>query len=94
MGTSRVGAFPLSSGGGFGTIVAMASHRIRLTDEDLGLITAALMARTAMYGAYKKSYAARLIERLEECSPGNPDWLYGASAGGAAPARPESTPRP
>src|ERR1700686_4130014 len=51
-------------------------HRIRLSDADIDLITAALAARRAM----RRSEAGRreldnLIARLDNCAPGNPALL-------------------
>ena len=52
----------------------MAEHRIRLTDEDLGLIVAALRARRAMTATLRQHRVDRLIDRLSELDPGNPKW--------------------
>jgi len=52
----------------------MADHRIRLTDEDLDLIVAALRARAAMTRSLRRHRIERLAERLAELAPGNPKW--------------------
>jgi hypothetical protein len=52
----------------------MADHRIRLTDEDLALIVAALRARAAMTRGLRRHRVERLAERLLELAPGNPKW--------------------
>lgn len=53
----------------------MKDHRIRLTDDDLSLIIAALRAREAMTTKLRRHHVRRLIERLDQVSPGNPKWL-------------------
>ena len=53
----------------------MADHRIRLGDEDIALIVAALHARAAMTRGPRRHRVERLADRLAECSPGNPKWL-------------------
>jgi hypothetical protein len=55
----------------------MAEHRIRLTDEDVWLITAALRARKPMARGVRRVHLERLLRRLVECVPGNPDWILG-----------------
>jgi len=59
----------------YGTIGLMADHRIRLTDEDIALILAALRARRAMSRAAREHRIDRLIARLSEGVRGNPKWL-------------------
>ena len=68
---------PLTSGGPFGTIALMSDHRVRLTDDDLALITAALRARAATSGAMRRHRIERLAARLDEMSRGNPKWALG-----------------
>lgn len=67
--------FPLRAGVGFGTIVVMSDHRIRLTDEDIALIVAALRARAAMTSTLRRHRIERLATRLAEGQRGNPKWL-------------------
>jgi hypothetical protein len=50
-------------------------HRIRLTDEDLELIVAALRSRAAMTRNLRRHRVERLAARLAEMSRGNPKWL-------------------
>lgn len=47
---------------------------MRLTDEDLALIVAALRARLAMAGPMRAHRIERLADRLFEMTPGNPKW--------------------
>jgi hypothetical protein len=53
----------------------MSEHRVRLEDEDLALIVAALKARRAMSTGLREHRIDRLIARLAEMTPGNPKWL-------------------
>jgi hypothetical protein len=53
---------------------SMADHRVRLTDDDLDLICAALRARAAMASGQRRHRVERLAERLAELSRGNPKW--------------------
>jgi len=62
---------------GYGTIAAMRDRRIRLTDEDLALVVAALRARAAMTTGLRRHRVERLASRLAECSRGNPKLLLG-----------------
>jgi hypothetical protein len=55
----------------------MSDHRIRLTDEDIALICAALRARRAMSTGLREHRIQRLEQRLGECARGNPKWLLG-----------------
>lgn len=55
----------------------MADHRIRLSDDDLALIVAALRARAAMAGGMRRHRIERLATRLAECERGNPKWSLG-----------------
>ncbi len=52
-------------------------HRIRLSDDELARIVSALKARMAMRHGQSAVDDQRLIERLEECNPGNPAWRLG-----------------
>lgn len=61
----------------YGTIGVMSDHRIRLTDEDLALIVAALRARAAMTTGLRRHRIERLRGRLAECVRGNPKFLHG-----------------
>lgn len=58
----------------YGTIGRMADHRVRLTERELDLITAALRARRRGLSAKSGAEVLSLAERLEEMSPGNPNW--------------------
>ena len=60
--------------GGYGTIGLVKTHRIRLTDEDLACIIAALRARAAMRKGLRRHRITRLVERLAEGGTGNPKW--------------------
>jgi hypothetical protein len=62
---------------GYGTIGAMDTHRIRLTDGDIALIVAALRARAAMSGELRRHRIERLASRLAEGVRGNPKWILG-----------------
>jgi len=53
----------------------MGDHRIRLTDDDIGLIVVALRARRAMSRGAREHRIDRLIARLSEGVRGNPKWL-------------------
>jgi hypothetical protein len=55
----------------------MGDRRIRLTDDDLDLIVAALRARAAMAGAVRRHRIERLADRLAEGGRGNPKWRLG-----------------
>ena len=50
----------------------MPDHRIRLNDEDLDLVVAALYARAAALSPKSRQRVLRLAERLAECAPGSP----------------------
>ncbi len=53
-------------------------HRIRLSDDDIEEIVAALAARRAMRrSAQGRQHLDRLIHRLDQCMPGNPALLRG-----------------
>jgi hypothetical protein len=53
----------------------MTDHRVRLTDEDIALIVASLAARAAMTSGLRRHRVFRLMSRLNQMSPGNPQWL-------------------
>ena len=53
----------------------MADHRIRLSDEDLALIIAALRSRAAMTRGLRRHRVERLVERLADGQRGNPKWV-------------------
>jgi hypothetical protein len=55
----------------------MKEHRVRLTDEDIALIVAALNARAAMAGPARAHRIERLAVRLSEMTRGNPKWMIG-----------------
>jgi len=55
----------------------MSDHRVRLTDEDVSLIVAALKARRAMSAGMREHRIDRLIARLGEMSRGNPKFALG-----------------
>jgi hypothetical protein len=55
----------------------MADHRVRLTDEDIALIVAALRARAAMAGPMRAHRIERLAVRIAENTRGNPKWMHG-----------------
>lgn len=61
----------------YGTIDGMADHRIRLSDDDLALVVAALRARAAMAGGMRRHRIERLATRLAECARGNPKLSLG-----------------
>lgn len=83
----------------FGTIGGMAQHRVRLTDQDIDLIVAALRARRAGLSGVSREECEWLALRLAEMRPGNPRWIlwedaqqdrplpYNESALGLAPAK-------
>jgi len=52
----------------------MKAHRLRLSDEDMALIVAALTARAAMTRGMRRHRIERLAARLSESGPGNPKW--------------------
>jgi hypothetical protein len=55
----------------------MKDHRVRLTDQDVALIVASLAARAAMTTGLRRHRVFRLMSRLNEMTPGNPQWLLG-----------------
>lgn len=65
---------PLPSAEPYGTIGPVSDHRIRLGDEDIELIVAALRARAAMAGPMRRHRIERLADRLAEGTRGNPKW--------------------
>lgn len=60
--------------GAFGTIALVSDHRIRLSDDDLGLIVSALRSRAAMTRGMRRHRVERLASRLSDLAPGNPRW--------------------
>jgi hypothetical protein len=60
--------------GHYGTIGPMKDHRVRLTDNDIALIVAALRSRAAMTRGLRRHRVERLAERLSEMATGNPRW--------------------
>lgn len=60
--------------GHYGTIGLVSDHRIRLSDDDIILICAALRARAAMAGPMRRHRIERLAARLDQGLPGNPKW--------------------
>lgn len=58
----------------YGTIGVMAEHRVRLDEEDVQLILSALAARRAMTEGLRRHRVDRLLVRLREMLPGNPQW--------------------
>ena len=52
----------------------MKDRRVRLTDEDIALIVAALRSRAAMTRGLRRHRVERLAERLAEGGRGNPRW--------------------
>jgi hypothetical protein len=52
----------------------MRDRRIRLTDNDIELIVAALKSRAAMTRGLRRHRIERLAERLAEGGRGNPKW--------------------
>lgn len=52
----------------------MNDHRVRLNDEDIALVVAALRARAAMAGPMRRHRIDRLADRLSDLAPGNPKW--------------------
>jgi hypothetical protein len=75
----QVGSFLLPFVGSIGTIVIVGEHRIRLTDDDILLINAALRARLAALRGLRRRRYERLLERLEEGGRGNPRWRFGST---------------
>jgi hypothetical protein len=55
----------------------MADRRIRLSDDDIALIVAALRSRAAMTTALRRHRIERLAVRLAEGGRGNPKWRLG-----------------
>jgi hypothetical protein len=53
----------------------MTDHRVRLSDDDLALIVAALRARAAMTTKLRRHRVERLANRLAQMTPGNPRWI-------------------
>jgi hypothetical protein len=55
----------------------MTDHRVRLTDDDIALIVAALRSRAAMTRGARRHRVERLAARLAESSRGNPKLTLG-----------------
>lgn len=55
----------------------MSDRRVRLTDDDIALIVAALRARAAMTTGLRAHRLERLATRLSEGGRGNPKWRLG-----------------
>jgi hypothetical protein len=55
----------------------MSDHRIRLGDEDIALIIAALRSRAAMTSGPRRHRIERLASRLAEGRRGNPKLILG-----------------
>lgn len=64
----------------------MAEHRLRLSDEDLALIAAALRARLAMLRGPRRERVERLLLRLADGGKGNPNWRFHDLVDGSAAA--------
>ena len=56
---------------------AMTDRRIRLSEEDVELIVAALRSRAAMTRGLRRHRIERLAERLADGRKGNPRWRLG-----------------
>ncbi len=54
----------------------MSDRRVRLSDDDIELIVAALKCRAAMTRGLRRHRIARLAERLAEGTRGNPKWIH------------------
>jgi hypothetical protein len=52
-------------------------HRIRLSDDDIALIVAALRSRAAMTRSLRRHRIERLASRLAEGVRGNPKFVLG-----------------
>ena len=57
--------------------MAAEKHRISLSDYELDLVVAALRARLAMAGGARRADMEKLIARLSDVAPGNPEWRLG-----------------
>jgi len=53
----------------------VSDHRIRLSNDDIALIVAALRARAAMTRGMRRHRVERLAVRLAQATPGNPKWI-------------------
>lgn len=54
--------------------MALGERRLRLSDDDVGLIVAALRSRAAMTRGLRRHRIDRLAERLADGRKGNPKW--------------------
>lgn len=52
-------------------------HRVRLSDDDIALIVAALRSRAAMTRSLRRHRIERLASRLAEGVRGNPKFILG-----------------
>ena len=68
---------PYSGSPSNGTIEGMKEHRIRLTEEDLAIIVAALRARLAMARGTRRTRILELADRLDDVGRGNPRVRFG-----------------
>jgi hypothetical protein len=57
----------------------MQAHRVRLNDQEIDLIVAALTARLSGVSPATRQRIRRLAERLREGGPGNPSFRFGWS---------------
>ncbi len=55
-------------------------HRVRLSDQDIDEIVAALYARLSMRKEGRRADILRLIARLEDGGRGNPEWRFSGTA--------------
>src|SRR6266699_2804707 len=62
----------------YGTIGVMKDHRIRLTNDDLSIITAALRARHSMARGTRRQRILELLDRLQDVGSGNPRMRFAA----------------
>jgi hypothetical protein len=54
----------------------MQRHRVSLTDAEAQLIVSALYARLAMRKGKAREETLRLLRRLDDIGPGNPDMRF------------------
>lgn len=54
--------------------MALGERRLRLSEDDVGLIVAALRSRAAMTRGLRRHRIDRLAERLADGRKGNPKW--------------------
>lgn len=58
----------------YGTIGSVTDKRIRLSQDDIDLLVAALKSRAAMTKGLRRHRIERLAERLADGRKGNPKW--------------------